>query len=166
MKMIFSKPIFALMFSVVCGSFLIADLEPGFALQTDEVVQEVAGPQPETKPDEKKDDESEGETETVPAEEEIGKQFAQLHLRDGSIIGGDIKTESIDIKTKFGVLNVPIARVSKIMPGLNGNPELKEKIGKLVEGLGAIDITVRDASQRDLVAVSYTHLTLPTILLV
>lgn len=150
--MIFSKPIFALMFSVVCGSFLIADLEPGFALQTDEVVQEVAGPQPETKPDEKKDDESEGETETVPAEEEIGKQFAQLHLRDGSIIGGDIKTESIDIKTKFGVLNVPIARVSKIMPGLNGNPELKEKIGKLVEGLGAIDITVRDASQRDLVA--------------
>ena len=152
MKMIFSKPIFALMFSVVCGSFLIADLEPGFALQTDEVVQEVAGPQPETKPDEKKDDESEGETETVPAEEEIGKQFAQLHLRDGSIIGGDIKTESIDIKTKFGVLNVPIARVSKIMPGLNGNPELKEKIGKLVEGLGAIDITVRDASQRDLVA--------------
>ena len=151
--MISSKPIFALMFSVVCGSCLIADLNPGFALQLDEVVPQTVGPQPETKPEDKKEDgESETDTTNVPAEEEIGKQFAQLHLRDGSIIGGDIKTESIDIKTKFGVLNVPIARVSKIMPGLNGNPELKQKITSLVEGLGAIEITVRDASQRDLLA--------------
>jgi len=151
--MISFKPIFALM---ICGSYLAADLNHGFALQLDEVVpQQVVptDPQPKTKPDDKKEG-SEPETDTrgVPVEDKIGKQFAQLHLRDGSIIGGDIKIQSIDIKTKFGVLNVPIARVSKILPGLDGNPKLKQKITDLVKGLGATDITLRDASQRDLLA--------------
>ena len=59
---------------------------------------------------------------------------------------------SIDIKTEYGVLKVPISKVSKIMPGLNGNPELKNKITSLVKGLGDAELTIRDAAQRDLVA--------------
>ena len=140
-------------------------LGPGhvFALQLNEVVpikQDIVGPKPQVKPgDEDKDKDKtagqpEGEIDTsdAPPEDTIGEQFAQLHLTDGSIIGGDIKTPTIDIKTQYGVLTVPISRVSKIMPGLNGNPELKNRISRLVEDLGASDVTVRDASQRDLLA--------------
>ncbi len=83
---------------------------------------------------------------------EVSKQFAQLHLRDGSVIGGEIKTETIDVKTDYGVLTVPIARISKIYPGLNSSPELKAKMVKLVEDLGADDAPTCDAAQRDLLS--------------
>lgn len=82
---------------------------------------------------------------------EIGKQFAQLHLQDGSIIGGDIKTESIDVSTAYGVLNVPISRVVKIYPGINSRPEFRDKIAQLVEELGGPNSTGRDAAQKELV---------------
>jgi len=96
--MISFKPIFALM---VCGSCLIADLNQGFALQLDEVVPQQVGPQPETKLDDKKEDsEQETDTSSVPAEDKIGEQFAQLHLRDGSIIGGDMEPSTL----RFGML--------------------------------------------------------------
>lgn len=162
MKMISLNPFRSLTTALVCASLMIVGLNQSLAVQLDEVVPmqqiqtAVAGPQPETKPDDK--DKKEADSDTVidtndgPVEEKIGKQFAQLHLRDGSVIGGDIKTQSIDIKTQFGVLTVPISRVSRIMPGLNGNPELKDKITKLVDGLGAGDVAIRDASQRDLLA--------------
>ncbi len=164
MRTISVNPICILTIAAVCLSWLVIDVDTSFALQGDEVVpieaapieaaEPVAGPQPEKKADDKKETQSERVIDTIdaPDEEKIGQQFAQLHLRDGSIIGGDIKTLSIDVKTKYGVLTVPISRVSKIMPGLNGNPEQKEKIGTLVEGLGADDAAIRDASQRDLIA--------------
>ena len=161
MKMISFKPTPVLAMAAIWVSVLAVGLDHGFANQLDEVVPiQIQGPQQPVKPEdkdkdnEKKADEAEAviDTNDGPPEETIGKQFAQLHLRDGSIIGGDIKTPTIDIKTKYGVLTVPIARVSKIMPGLNGNPELKSKISSLVEGLGAGDVAIRDASQRDLVA--------------
>ena len=161
MKMISFKPVFGLAMTAVWAIFWAGELDNSLAVQLDEVVpikQDIAGPKPEVKPEDKDKDKDKTAAEAVidtndgPAKEEIGKQFAQLHLRDGSVIGGDIKTPTIDIKTEYGVLTIPIARVSKIMPGLNGNPELKKKIASLVKGLGDVELTIRDASQRDLVA--------------
>ena len=83
---------------------------------------------------------------------EIGKQFAQLHLLDGSIIGGDIKTESIDVKTAYGTLNVPISRIVQIYPGLNSRPEYTKKITQLVEELGGPSAAGRDAAQKELIS--------------
>ena len=87
----------------------------------------------------------------VDSPEEIGDQFAQLHLQDGSIIGGDITTESIDVKTAYGVLNIPISRIVQIYPGLNSRPEFIEKITQLVEELGGPNAANRDRAQKELI---------------
>ena len=157
--MISFKPVFGLATIVIWAICLAGQQSHAFAIQLDEVVPIKilpAGPLPKEKPEDKEKKAAQPEalidTNDGPAEEKIGEQFAQLHLRDGSVIGGDIKTPSIDIKTEYGVLTVPISKVSKIMPGLNGNPDLKSKIADLVKGLGDVELTIRDASQRDLVA--------------
>lgn len=82
----------------------------------------------------------------------IGKQYVQLHLLDGSIIGGDIQTESIDVKTAYGMLTIPISRIVQIHPGLNSRPEFTEKISHLVEELGGTSASGRDAAQKELTA--------------
>lgn len=81
---------------------------------------------------------------------EISDQFARLHLRDGSIIGGEIETRSINVETKFGMLTVPIGRIVKIYPGLQSSPELQQKISQLVEELGANEMSVRDKAQKEI----------------
>ena len=83
---------------------------------------------------------------------QVSDQYAQLHLRDGSIIGGEIEAKSIDVKTNFGMLTVPIARVVRIYPGLKSTPEIGQRIAKLVEDLGDRESTMRDAAQNELVA--------------
>jgi len=154
-KMTSFKPLCAIVMAATWAICLAGGLDRSFAVQLDEVVP-FSGPLPLEKPEdkEKKVEEKETvvDTNDGPEAEQIGKQFAQLHLRDGSIIGGDIKTLSIDVKTEYGVLSVPISRVTKIIPGLNGNLELKNKISRFVQGLGARDIATRDTSQRGLVA--------------
>ena len=159
MKMIFVRPVFGLALTAIWTICLAGELNQCFAVQLDEVVPIKAdpgpvGPKPKEKPEDKNKEAAEAviDTNDGPPKEEIGNQFAQLHLRDGSIIGGDIKTPTIEIKTDYGLLTIPISRVSKIMPGLNGNPELKNRISSLVQGLGADDVVIRDTSQRDLIA--------------
>ena len=84
------------------------------AAQTEEVaaaeaVQVPVAP-PKTPPtNEQSDDEKPAATKAP----QVSDQFAQLHLRDGSIIGGEVETKSIDVKTNFGMLTVPIARVGR-----------------------------------------------------
>ena len=82
----------------------------------------------------------------------IGDQYAQLHLQDGSIIGGDIQSTSIDIKTAYGMLNVPISRIVQIYPGLNSRPEFVQEISKLVADLGGTSAVGRDAAQKELIS--------------
>ncbi len=86
----------------------------------------------------------------------IGDQYAQLHLQDGSIIGGEIQASSIDIKTSYGMLTVPISRIVQIYPGLNCRPEFIEKISKLVDELGGTSAAGRDASQKELLSMGAT----------
>ncbi len=114
------------------------------------VIGRIANVQEETK-DEKQEDEPTIDTssgqEKAP---EIGKQFAQLHLLDGSIIGGDIAAESINVQTAYGMLTIPISRIVQIYPGLNSRPGLTEKITRLVELLGGPSSSERDLAQKEL----------------
>lgn len=80
----------------------------------------------------------------------LSEQFARLHLRDGSIIGGEIGTKTIDVKTNFGTLTVPISRVVQIYPGLKSTPELNQRIAQLVEDLGGREMAKRDKAQKEL----------------
>jgi len=146
-------------------SFLAAGNFDGICLaQLDEVVQlndakPAAAEKKETK--EKKTEATKQEDDTAaqetpedskPEKPKISNQFAQLHLRDGSIIGGEIETTTIDVKTRFGMLTIPISRVLKIYPGLNSCPTLKDKIATYVEDLGSDDKVKCEVAQRDLLA--------------
>lgn len=93
--------------------------------------------------------------ENKPKAPSVGDQFARLHLQDGSIIGGDIQVKSIDVKTAYGMLNIPISRIEQIYPGLNSRPEFVQQISKLVEDLGGTSAVGRDAAQKELVSLGY-----------
>ena len=92
------------------------------------------------KDDKEKSDDKEEPKATAPPEEKINQQYAQLHLRDGSIIGGDIQAEAITVKTAYGMLTVPISRIVRVYPGLQSNPELNTRIDTLVKDLSLIHI--------------------------
>ncbi|MDB4372998.1 hypothetical protein N9Z53_04390, partial [Mariniblastus sp.] len=117
------------------------------AWQSDEVENEAAPKLPVplkispklTKPDTATQEEDEPEISTTPRQSEqkpIGKQFAQLHLMDGSIIGGDFLTVEIDVKTNYGMLKIPISRIVRFQPGLNTRPDYVESISLLFEKMG------------------------------
>jgi hypothetical protein len=100
-------------------------------------------------PDEPADESTDMES-TDEKTPQISDQFATLHLRDGSIIGGELETKTIDVKTNFGMLTIPIARIVRMYPGLKSTPELNQKISQLVENLGAGEMATRDAAQTEL----------------
>lgn len=128
------------------------------AYQTEEVqAQEAAQTEKEAKPkDEKKKNQAEEADEPVintatqkPAKQ-VESQFAQLHLRDGSIIGGNLATPVIHVKTEFGTLTVPINKIVRFLPGLDSQPNLKENISVLVANLGDPKLGVREEAQKEL----------------
>ncbi|MDA7858368.1 hypothetical protein N9B31_03825 [Mariniblastus sp.] len=133
------------------------------AWQSDEVENEAAPKLPVplkispklTKPDTATQEEDEPEISTTPRQSEqkpIGKQFAQLHLMDGSIIGGDFLTVEIDVKTNYGMLKIPISRIVRFQPGLNTRPDYVESISLLFEKMGDADEKTRIAAQKELIA--------------
>ena len=81
---------------------------------------------------------------------EISKKFIRFHMWDGSIVGGEVKIDTITVRTEFGSLEVPVEDVKRFFPGLNSFPELTSKIKKLVEDLGDKDFEVREKSKREL----------------
>jgi hypothetical protein len=133
------------------------------AWQSDEVENEAAPKLPVplkispklTKPDTATQEEDEPEISTTPRQSEqkpIGKQFAQLHLMDGSIIGGDFLTVEIDVKTNYGMLKIPISRIVRFQPGLNTRPDYVDSISLLFEKMGDADEKTRIAAQKELIA--------------
>lgn len=107
----------------------------------------------QTKPDTATQEEDEPEISTTPQpnqQKTIGKQFAQLHLMDGSIIGGDFLTTDIDVKTSYGMLKIPISRIIKFQPGLNTRPDYVESISSLFEKMGDADEKTRIAAQKEI----------------
>jgi hypothetical protein len=166
MKISNSRPWFGVsLLLLLIGSLLTSALfvSDCLAIQTEEVQAAeaaqgqdappatVATPDAKAAPAEEDELAEDSET-TIEKAPQISDQFAQLHLRDGSIIGGEIETKTIDIKTNFGMLTVPIARIVRIYPGLNSSPELNLKITQLVEDLGNNEAATRDAAQKELVS--------------
>ncbi|MFK7768078.1 MAG: hypothetical protein AB8B55_12715 [Mariniblastus sp.] len=118
-----------------------------------EVIDAVKKPKKDDKKkaEEEPEEKAEKIAEEEPApKEEVNPQYAQLHLRDGSIIGGDIQTKTISVKTSYGTLVVPVGRIVRMYPGLKSNPELNQQIAELVEELGGKESAKRDAAQKGL----------------
>lgn len=81
----------------------------------------------------------------------VDPQMIRVELWDGSTISGKIQLKVIKIETEFGMLEVPVGRIRRILPGIRSYPQLKEEISKLVEQLGDKDFDVREAAQRQLI---------------
>ena len=101
---------------------------------------------------ENKTDEKITDTAAIEAKSDIGNQFIRFHMWDGSIVGGDVAFDKIDIDTTFGTLQIPIRDILKFHPGLDSIPALGARITTLVEGLGDKDFSVRENSHRELVS--------------
>jgi len=80
----------------------------------------------------------------------VPNNHVRFHMWDGTIVAGEVEFNSISIKTEFGVLEVPIEKVKKLMPGLDSFPERLAKLDKLVEELGNKDFDIREKAQREL----------------
>lgn len=139
---------------------LVVNLPPAptFAQQAEAAVEIVDAAQPQ---EEKTADTDKPETESGPITdtaktntptETIGAQTVRLHMWDGSIVGGELQVNAIDMVTEFGTLQIPISKIVKFHPGLNSIPALNKKIDTLVEGLGDKDFDVRENSHKELVA--------------
>ncbi len=70
----------------------------------------------------------------------------RLQLWDGTVITGDVGIDNLHVQTRFGKLEVPVASIVKMSPGLNSLPALRQKIDGLVENLGDRDFKVREQS--------------------
>ena len=113
-----------------------------------------ADAKPEEKDDKKKeDDESEVvDTKSVKVKPtQLPPRFLRFHMWDGSIVSGEVGVEAIDVKTEFGALRVPVAKIVEFRPGLESYPQRDAEIRKLVEDLGAREFKVRESAHRALV---------------
>jgi hypothetical protein len=90
------------------------------------------------------------DTATQAPAKQVESQFAQLHLRDGSIIGGNLATTALHVKTEFGTLTVPVEKIVRVFPGLNSQPSLKKNISELVKNLGDPKLGTREEAQKQL----------------
>ena len=80
----------------------------------------------------------------------IGKKYIRFHMWDGAVVGGDVSVDRLSVQTEFGVLEIPIEKLSSFHPGLESFPERKQMIDRLVEQLGDRDYDVREQSHRKL----------------
>ena len=139
---------------------------PSFGFQTEEVeaaeakaAEEVAETTEQaTDAVDTKQEDQKTEPETPVVDTSAGKpqkvddRFVQLHLRDGSIIGGKLKRDQIHVKTEFGTLTVPIGRIIQVFPGYDNQPDLKANVESLVKALGDSKLDVREGAQKKLLA--------------
>jgi hypothetical protein len=156
------KPSFQSSFLILAIALAIGPIAQARTWQIDEVPKELEPPKQQLKsvpkevtPDKATPEDDEPEISTTPQPNEqktIGKQFAQLHLMDGSIIGGDFLAVDIDVKTDYGMLKIPISRILKFQPGLNTRPEYVESISSIFEKMGDTDEKIRIAAQKELLS--------------
>ncbi|MDE0936305.1 MAG: hypothetical protein OSA89_10345 [Mariniblastus sp.] len=156
------KSSFQSSFLILAIALAISPIAQARTWQIDEVPKELEPPKQqlksvpkEVKPDTAAEEDDEPEISTTPQPNEqktIGKQFAQLHLMDGSIIGGDFLAVNIDVKTDYGMLKIPISRILKFQPGLNTRPEYIESISSIFEKMGDTDEKIRIAAQKELLS--------------
>jgi hypothetical protein len=74
----------------------------------------------------------------------------RFYLMDQSVIAGTLQLTDLLVETKFGSLTVPIDSLQSFTPGLGSHPQLRRRLGELVEELGSEDFGVREAAQNEL----------------
>lgn len=89
---------------------------------------------------------------TDEAKPDKGPPTLRFRLLDGSIVSGTLALDSLEVKTAFGTLTVPIKAIRSFTPGLDSRPKVSEQIDKLVSQLGDMDAAKRDAAQSELLA--------------
>ncbi len=90
--------------------------------------------------------------ESVAAPREARPNELRFHLWDGNVITGDLGISEIVVRTEFGALTIPVAKVQSIRPGLDSFPARQTHIAQLVEALGAPDFQQRETARRELLA--------------
>jgi hypothetical protein len=83
--------------------------------------------------------------------EPVPPRHVRMHLRDGSMLAGDLTVDTVEVDTDFGRLTVPVERIVSFKPGLESSPERLAEIDGLVEKLGHDDFNTREQAQKDLV---------------
>lgn len=73
-----------------------------------------------------------------------------LDLEDGATVCGKLEIDYLTVKTDFGVLKVPLSEIVNIIPGLESDPELAEKVGSLIPALASEKSERRDQAQKEL----------------
>ncbi len=74
----------------------------------------------------------------------------RLHLMDGSMIAGRLKTQSLEVETSFGRLVVPVGRLKSFTPGLGSHPKLTRDLAVWIDDLGSPEFGRREAAQQEL----------------
>jgi hypothetical protein len=83
--------------------------------------------------------------ETAPAPRGI-----RLHLMEGSVVTGRLGIDAISVETPFGKLDVPVANIVSLTPGLDSHPEERKRIGRLIQQLGSNAAAERDQAEKSL----------------
>lgn len=73
-----------------------------------------------------------------------------LYLRDGSKVAGSPKLETLDVETRYGLLKIPPAALTRIRFTQRVDPALKAKIDALVKQLGDDDFDRREEAMQEL----------------
>lgn len=131
----------------------LAALQKAKPQQKQQVKLIVAAQAEEAKPEEAKPDDkkpNEGDPATVPpavaakkADLPVDPLAVQLKMSDGTIIHGKLQSPTIAVDTKFGRLEIPIAKIRYFRPGLNSHPDRKAEINNWLDKLGSDDTSQR-----------------------
>lgn len=76
----------------------------------------------------------------------------QVSLRDGSTMKGTTKMNTVELKTDYGKLDIPIKNVSSIEFGIIENPALKDKIINLIKQLSDVNEDARKNAYNEVIA--------------
>jgi hypothetical protein len=79
-------------------------------------------------------------------------RFILLKLLDGSTIAGDLSVNEIKVKTEFGELTVPIAKIKSFTPGLDSNAKAAAELQAKLKDLESDDYNTREQAHKDLAA--------------
>jgi hypothetical protein len=93
---------------------------------------------------------SKGQTTASPASPSADPDLLRVHLTDGTIVSGKFSVSHVAIQTQYGLLQVPLAHVQKISPGLSHRPQLRAQVEGWIEDLGDNNLGTREAAQRAL----------------
>ena len=86
-----------------------------------------------------------------PAPPSMADDEIKLHMWDGSIVGGKVSVQSINVMTEFGQMTIPINQIVEFYPGLDSFPQKQARLKQLVRELGDGTYQVREDAHRSLV---------------